>query len=99
MGSRSLRSFPMKIALVAQHATQMAGDSTGQVDDARLRELSRSLARNGHRVTVYAQRNASAGAPRRAELEPGVTVEYVGESKGAAARGESELLAQVPGFA
>jgi glycosyltransferase involved in cell wall biosynthesis len=89
----------MKIALVAQHAAPIAGDSTGQVDDARLRELSRSLAGNGQRVTVYAQRNGSAGTPQRVELEPGVMVEYVGESKGAAARGESELLAQVPGFA
>ena len=79
----------MKIALVAQHAAPIAGDSTGQVDDARLRELSRSLAGNGQRVTVYAQRNGSAGTPQRVELEPGVMVEYVGESKGAAARGES----------
>jgi glycosyltransferase involved in cell wall biosynthesis len=90
----------MKIALVAQHATpMMAGDSTGPVDDTRVRELSHSLAGNGHRVTVYAQRNACAGQPARTELEPGVTVEYVGAAKGAAARGESELLAQVPGFA
>ncbi len=70
----------MKIALVAQHAAPIAGDSTGQADDARLRELSRSLAGNGHRVTVYAQRNGSAGTPERAELEPGVRVEYVGPS-------------------
>ena len=89
----------MKIALVAQHATS-TGDSTGQVNDARLRELSHSLASNGHRVTVYAQRSSAAAPQPRTELERGVTVEYVGPSNGAAAgRGESELLAQVPAFA
>src|SRR5580698_1811103 len=92
-----MRSFPMKIALVAQHATQMPGDNAGQVNDTRLRELSHSLASSGHRVTVYAQQNG--GQARRAELEPGVTIEYVGPSNGGQAGGsESELLAQVPAF-
>jgi D-inositol-3-phosphate glycosyltransferase len=87
----------MKIALVAQHATQMPGDNAGQVNDTRLRELSHSLASSGHRVTVYAQQNG--GQARRAELEPGVTIEYVGPSNGGQAGGsESELLAQVPAF-
>jgi D-inositol-3-phosphate glycosyltransferase len=87
----------MKIALVAQHATPAAGDTAGQADDARLRELSHSLAANGHQVTVYAQRNASSA--RRTELEPGVSVEYVGPADaGTAGRSESELLAQVPAF-
>ncbi|MGH3297234.1 MAG: glycosyltransferase, partial [Trebonia sp.] len=85
----------MKIALVAQHAAAAPGDSTGQMNDARLRELSHSLAGNGHRVTVYAQAN---GAKSKTELEPGVTVEYVGPSNGNADRSESELLAQVPAF-
>jgi D-inositol-3-phosphate glycosyltransferase len=85
----------MKIALVAQHASP--GDKTGQVNDSRLRELSRSLASNGHRVTVYGQRY---GAEQRAEVEPGVTVDYVGLSGGGSkGSGESELLAQVPAFA
>jgi glycosyltransferase involved in cell wall biosynthesis len=88
----------MKIALVAQHA--QPGDSTGQLNDSRLRELSHSLASNGHRVTVYAQRQ---GSPERAEVEPGVTVEYVGAGHDAAIAGgvehrESELLKQVPAF-
>jgi glycosyltransferase involved in cell wall biosynthesis len=84
----------MKIALVAQHATPVPGDTAGQADDARLRELSRSLAGNGHQVTVYAQNNGSS-APRT-ELGPGVTAEYVGPAT--ASRGEAELLAQVPAF-
>ena len=88
----------MKIALVAQHATPMAGDSSGQVNDGRLRELSHSLASNGHRVTVYAQRNGAQ--PERTELEPGVTVEYIGIADGGKAEhSEAELLAQVPAFA
>src|SRR5579871_1900470 len=90
----------MKIALVAQHATSMSGDSAsdmpaGPVNDSRLRELSKSLASNGHRVTVYAQRH-SATLPDRAEVSPGVMVEYMGATAGKL--GESDLLAQVPAF-
>jgi glycosyltransferase involved in cell wall biosynthesis len=98
----------MRIALVAQHATSMSGDvlsdtaagaalgsGAGQTNDTRLRELSRSLASNGHRVTVYAQRH-SATLPDRAEVFPGVTVEYMGKTAGKL--GESDLLAQVPAF-
>jgi D-inositol-3-phosphate glycosyltransferase len=94
----------MKIALVAQHATSMSGDSSGQLNDTRLRELSHSLAGEGHRVTVYAQRNGTAAQPARTEVEPGVTVEYVGPANGRPAstdtgdHTESELLAQVPAF-
>src|ERR1700733_5036789 len=87
----------MKIALVAQHATPMSG--TGQANDSRLRELSRSLASNGHRVTVYAQPHGST-LPGRSELEPGVAVEYIGPADGRAADrlAESDLLKQVPAF-
>src|SRR3984957_1375299 len=94
----------MKIALVAQHATPMSGspmsdgpvsEGTGQASESRLRELSRSLASNGHRVTVYAQRHAST-LPERAELEPGVAVEYIGPADGHFA--EADLLKQVPAF-
>jgi glycosyltransferase involved in cell wall biosynthesis len=85
----------MKIALVAQHIIAQPGDATGQVGDTRLVELSRSLASKGHRVTVYAQR-CSAPLPERAELEPGVTAEYIGPSEGR--YGQSDLLAQVPAF-
>jgi glycosyltransferase involved in cell wall biosynthesis len=87
----------MKIALVAQHATPMSG--TGQPNESRLRELSRSLASNGHQVTVYAQRHGSAH-PSRSELGPGVAVEYIGTADGHTGdqAAESDLLKQVPAF-
>jgi glycosyltransferase involved in cell wall biosynthesis len=88
----------MKIALVAQHATlspASPADGAPQADeDIQLRELSRSLAANGHQVTIYAQRHDTS-LPERADLEPGVRVEYLGHAgKG----GECELLARVPEF-
>src|SRR3984957_6775380 len=87
----------MKIALVAQHATPLSG--TGLANESRLRELSRSLASNGHRVTVYAQRHGST-LPERAELDPGVAVEYIGPEDGRAIDqvAEADLLKQVPAF-
>src|ERR1700722_15585978 len=87
----------MKIALVAQHATPLSG--TGLANESRLRELSRSLASNGHRVTVYAQRHGST-LPERAELDPGVAVEYIGPADGRAIDqvAEADLLKQVPAF-
>jgi len=85
----------MKIALVAQQVIALSSDGTGPVGDTRLLELGRSLASKGHRVTVYAQRH-SATLPERAELEPGITVEYIGPADGH--HGESDLLAQVPAF-
>ncbi|MGH3250005.1 MAG: glycosyltransferase, partial [Trebonia sp.] len=87
----------MKIALVAQHAVALSGDETGRAGDTRLLELSRSLASKGHQVTLYAQRHGTAPLPERAELDPGVTVEYLGPADGHD-RGESDLLARVPAF-
>jgi glycosyltransferase involved in cell wall biosynthesis len=92
----------MKIALVAQHATPLSSgntaDGNGQASESRLRELSHSLASNGHRVTVYAQRHA-ATLPERAELEPGVAVEYIGQAEDRADHvAEADLLKQVPAF-
>ena len=89
----------MKIALVAQHAMPQADSKAGQVDDSRLRELSHSLASKGHRVTVYAQPHGAAAPAERTEIEPGVTVEYIGPKGGPAARSDADLLAQVPAFA
>ncbi|HEX4399630.1 MAG TPA: glycosyltransferase, partial [Trebonia sp.] len=79
----------MKIALVAQHTTSLA-------EDARLRELSSSLAGKGHRVTVYARKDGAA-QPAKADLDPGVQVEFIGPG-GRQASDESQLLAQVPAF-
>jgi D-inositol-3-phosphate glycosyltransferase len=89
----------MKIALVAQHAMPQADSKAGQVDDSRLRELSHSLASKGHRVTVYAQPHGAAAPAERTEIEPGVTVEYIGAKGGPAAHSDADLLAQVPAFA
>ena len=79
----------MKIALVAQHTTSLT-------EDARLRELSRSLAGKGHRVTVYARKDGAA-LPAKADLDPGVQIELIGPG-GTHASDESQLLAQVPAF-
>jgi glycosyltransferase involved in cell wall biosynthesis len=92
----------MKIALVAQHATPTPGEAPGdsaQADDARLIELSQSLANKGHRVTVYARRH-SASLPQRTELSPGVRIEYIGpaDARAAGQHDDAELLAQVPAF-
>ena len=46
-------------------------------------------------MTIYAQRHRAA-LPERAELAPGVTVEYLGSADGP--HGDSDLLAQVPAF-
>lgn len=85
----------MKIALVAQHATLIPGDGTGQAaEDMQLRELSSSLAGNGHRVTVYARR-PDTESPDRAQPPAGVRVEHVGTG---GKPDESDLLARVPEF-
>ena len=91
----------MKIALVAQHSTPVTGTSdtttaAATSDDARLVEISRSLAGEGHQVTVYARRNGKS-LPARADLAPGVSVEYVGPSDSSG--GDSQLAAQVGAFA
>jgi glycosyltransferase involved in cell wall biosynthesis len=84
----------MKIALVAQHSTPVPGAAAG--DDAQLVEMSRSLAGQGHQVTVYARRNGAA-LPERAGLAPGGSVEYVGPAD-ASGGGDSRLAAQVGAF-
>ena len=88
----------MKIALVAQHSTPVPaadGATTGTAsDDARLVEMSRSLAGQGHQVTVYARRGG-ARLPERADLAPGVSVEYVGPADSG---DPSQLVRQVGAF-
>ena len=87
----------MKIALVAQHSTPVPcnSDKTTAGDDARLVEMSTSLAGQGHQVTVYARRNGKS-LPERAKLASGVTVEYVGPADSSA--DESHLVKQIGAF-
>jgi glycosyltransferase involved in cell wall biosynthesis len=87
----------MKIALVAQHATPVPADSAttpAAGGDAQLVEMSRSLAGQGHQVTVYARRDGRA-LPERAGLAPGVSVEYVGPAGPA---GDAGLASQIGAF-
>jgi D-inositol-3-phosphate glycosyltransferase len=65
----------MKIAMVAQHATPLRPSSAAspRPDDSGLTGLSRSLARQGHQVTVYTQQPH----PGHAELGDGVRVEHI----------------------
>jgi glycosyltransferase involved in cell wall biosynthesis len=87
----------MKIALVAQHATPFPREGASQAgDDIRLRELSKNLARKGHRVTVYTAKRGTRG-PDGTKLHPSIRVEYIGGT-GRKGLDESELLAQVPAF-
>ena len=87
----------MKIALVAQYSTPVATDAATAAagDDARLVEMSRSLAGEGHQVTVYARRDGRA-LPERADLAPGVSVEYVGPADSSA--DDSRLVRQIGAF-
>jgi len=87
----------MKVAIVAQQATPCTrADARVQPDDAGLSELTRILARQGHRVTVYAQKR-QPDVPDRAGLGGGLRVVHI--SAGAAGkRGDAELLARVPAF-
>jgi glycosyltransferase involved in cell wall biosynthesis len=86
----------MKIALVAQHSTPVPGPGTASAgDDARLVEMSKSLAGEGHQVTVYARRNGRQ-LPERAELAPGVSVAYVGPADASA--DDAQLVKQVGAF-
>ncbi len=68
----------MKIAFIAQNtgpATRAAGlDAAGQ--SARIQALAQALAEMGHRVTIYARRDAP-GQPGSVIVGSGVTVEHV----------------------
>jgi glycosyltransferase involved in cell wall biosynthesis len=87
----------MKIALVAQYSTPVATDTAtdGDGDDARLVEMSKSLAGEGHQVTLYARRNGKQ-LPERASLADGVSVEYVGPADSSA--DDSHLVKQIGAF-
>ena len=65
-------------------------------DDAGLSEAHPFLARQGHRVTVYAQKR-QPDVPDRADLGGGLRVVHI--PVGAVGkRGDAELLARVPAF-
>lgn len=97
----------MKIAVVAQHTTLLDRvDTPSDPERVQLRDLTRSLAGNGHRVTVYTQRLDSSG-PDWADLGAGVHVERIGpagECRTGAVTGahsaadERDLLERVPTF-
>ena len=85
----------MKIALVAQHATPFPSDGASKLgDDIRLRELSKNLARKGHRVTVYTGKRHGS-PPDEARLHAAVRVEYIDTGGNP---DETDLLARVPAF-
>ncbi len=72
----------MKIALVTEHASQLAWSRATNVatqpgsEASRVCVLARTLAELGHLVTIYARKDSPA-LPRRAAAIPGVTVENV----------------------
>src|SRR3984957_3159348 len=84
----------MKIALVAQHSTPSPG-AAGPGRAAAVAEMSRSLAGEGHQVTVYARRDGSA-LPERADLAPGVSVDDVGPP--GPGGDDSRLVSQIGAF-
>jgi glycosyltransferase involved in cell wall biosynthesis len=94
----------MKIALVAQHAMPLSPRAgTGpDSDDLGLSELTRMLARHGHQVTVYAQKQL-ADQPGQAKLHDGVRVEHLSAGPVPAVpdrgeQGDAGLLERVPAF-
>ena len=71
----------MKIALVAEQASQRSADSGTTAADSSnqargLAALARTLGELGHQVTIYARKDAR-GLPGRVRLAPGVTVEHL----------------------
>jgi D-inositol-3-phosphate glycosyltransferase len=94
----------MRIALVAccgttpdarPAATVSAGP--GAPATGRITSLAQALARQGHRVTVYARKD-SAALPTSLILCPGASIEYVTAGPAAPADAE-ELTAHLPEFA
>jgi Glycosyl transferase 4-like domain len=88
----------MKIAIVVHHATPLhpRAGARPRPDDAGLSELTRILARQGHRVAVYAQKR-QPDVPDRAELGGGLRVVHI-PGGAAGKRGDAELLARLRAF-
>jgi glycosyltransferase involved in cell wall biosynthesis len=66
----------MRIALVTSDSSPFARAADSDILVTRVASLAQALAELGHRVTIYARRDARA-LPDSAILAPGVTVEHV----------------------
>ncbi|WP_433243701.1 glycosyltransferase [Streptosporangium sp. CA-135522] len=88
----------MKIAMVSEHASPLAtvggADAGGQ--NVHVAALSRSLAAQGHEVTVYTRRE-DPGRPEEVSLAPGVTVIHVPAGP-AMTMDKDDLLPWMPDF-
>lgn len=89
----------LKIALVAQNisplGSQLAPDTAAQAD--RMCAVAKAMARQGHRVTIYARKDSPTVAAR-AILAPGVTVEHLAAGPPGALPA-SKVAGYVPQFA
>ena len=65
----------MRIALIAAHSSVQPVNSSGR-QPGQATALARSLAANGHRVTLYTRRD-NAGCPRTAILGNGAVAEHI----------------------
>jgi D-inositol-3-phosphate glycosyltransferase len=88
----------MRIAMVSEHADPMAalGDTDAGGQNVHVGALSSALAERGHSVTVYT-RLTDSGAPRSAELGPGVIVRRLPAGP-AAPLPKDDLLPFMPEF-
>jgi D-inositol-3-phosphate glycosyltransferase len=88
----------MRIAIVAQHGSPLTVTTNPHADaqGSAVTSLAQTLARQGHRITVYARRDA-AGLPDSAILARGVTVEHLTAGPQAQLAGE-QLVAHVREF-
>ncbi len=88
----------MRIALVARSSNPLTphADPDSAAEAARVTSLGQALAGLGHRVTIYARRDAPA-QPGSAIISPGVTVEHVTAGP-PEPLGEDKLPAHVPTF-
>jgi glycosyltransferase involved in cell wall biosynthesis len=65
----------MRVALIAAHSSLQSADRSGG-QPGQASALARSLAANGHRVTLYTRRDNS-GCPRTAILGKGAVAEHI----------------------
>ena len=63
----------MRIALIATHDTLLAGSGS---QPGQAISVARSLARHGHRVTLYTRRD-NPGCPRTTILGEGAVAEHI----------------------